>query len=213
MLAASDKIVEIYQRHAEAWARLRGRGSMERPWLDRFLALVPAGAAVVDIGCGAAEPIARYIIEQGRDVVGIDSAPALIALCRERFPEREWVVGDMRTLSLDRRFAGILAWDSFFHLCPDDQRRMFPIFRRHAAPGAALMLTSGPSASEAIGTFAGEKLYHASLDPAEYRALLADNGFAVVSHVAEDPECGRHTIWLARLGSPSARSAPTPAIP
>jgi hypothetical protein len=34
-------------------------------------------------------------------------------------------------LSLQRSFDGILAWDSFFHLNHDDQRRMFPVFRAH----------------------------------------------------------------------------------
>jgi hypothetical protein len=105
----------------------------------------------------------------------------------------------MRTLSLARRFDGILAWDSFFHLCPNDQRRMFPIFRDHAAPRAALMFTSGPAHGEAIGSYQGEPLYHASLDAAEYRALLNANGFEVVAHMVEDPNCGNHTIWLAQL--------------
>ena len=44
----------------------------------------------------------------------------------------------------------------------------------------------------------GEPLYHASLDDAEYRALLAAYGFEVMAHVAENPACGRHTVWLAR---------------
>ena len=43
---------------------------------------------------------------------------------------------------------------------------MFPIFRDHAAAGCALMFTSGPSAGEAIGSYQGEPLYHASLDTA-----------------------------------------------
>ncbi len=60
------------------------------------------------------------------------------------------------------------------------------------------MFTSGPAYGEAIGSFAGERLYHASLDPAEYRALLAENGFAVVAHAVEDPGCGGHTVWLAQ---------------
>jgi hypothetical protein len=60
------------------------------------------------------------------------------------------------------------------------------------------MFTSDPRHGEAIGEFAGERLYHASLDPAEYRSLLDRNGFQVVSHVAEDPGCGGHTIWLAQ---------------
>jgi hypothetical protein len=122
----------------------------------------------------------------------------MIAMCESRLPAQTWIVADMRGLSLDRRFDGILAWDSFFHLTAGDQRRMFPVFRRHAAPEAALMFTSGPSHGEAIGTFHGEPLYHASLDPDEYRALLRENGFDVVSHVAEDLACGGHTVWLAR---------------
>lgn len=105
----------------------------------------------------------------------------------------------MRSLSLDRTFAGILAWDSFFHLQPGDQRRMFGVFRKHAAPNAALMFTSGPRDDVAMGTFGGEPLYHASLAPVEYRALLGEAGFDVVANVFEDPATGGHTIWLARL--------------
>jgi trans-aconitate methyltransferase len=103
---------------------------------------LPQHASLLDIGCGSAEPIARYFIEQGYDVTGIDSSQSLIGMCKDRFPDQDWIVGDMRTLSLDRHFDGILAWNSFFHLCPEDQRKMFPIFRRHVGPKAALMFTS-----------------------------------------------------------------------
>ena len=199
MTSEAEKIVGLYQRHAQAWATERGNTLSERPWLDRFLALMPRGAPIVDIGCGSAEPIARYFIEKGYDVTGADSSPALIDICKTRFPHQNWIIADMRTLSLGRSFSGILAWDSFFHLCPEDQRRMFPIFRKHAAPNAALMFTSGPSHGEAIGSFRGEPLYHGSLDQTEYRSLLDNSGFDVMSHVVEDPSCGHHTIWLAQL--------------
>lgn len=200
-MEGSDLILDLYQRRAHDWDRERGRGLFERPWLDRFATLLPPGGSVIDIGCGAGEPIARHFIEQGFAVTGIDGAPAMIALCRTRFPGGDFLAADMRSLALGRRFDGILAWDSFFHLRPDDQRAMFAVFARHAAPGAALMFTSGPSRGEVIGTFHGEPLYHASLAPEEYRALLAANGFSVVAHVAEDSACGGHTVWLARNGS------------
>lgn len=196
--SAADAIVPLYQRHAAAYDRLRGRSLIEAGWLDRFLSLLAAGPSVLDIGCGMGEPIARHLIERGCAVTGIDSSTPLIALCRERFPRQLWQVADMRSLSLARRFDGLIAWDSFFHLRPDEQRRMFPLFREHAADGAALLFTSGPGAGEAIGSFEGEPLYHASLDPGEYRALLDESGFAVVAHLAEDPDCGGHTIWLAQ---------------
>jgi hypothetical protein len=75
---------------------------------------------------------------------------------------------------------------------------MFPIFGTHAASRAALMFTSGRSQGESIGTYKGEPLYHASLDADEYRSLLNQNGFDVVSHVSDDPSCGDRTVWLAQ---------------
>jgi SAM-dependent methyltransferase len=199
MSSPPERIISLYQRFALEWDRERERSLLEKAWLDRFLALLPLNPSILDMGCGAAEPIARYFIEKGCDVTGIDSSASLIGMCKDRFPDQVWTVIDMRTLSLDRRFDGILAWDSFFHLCPEDQRRMFPIFHRHAGTKAALMFTSGPSHGEAIGTYKGEPLYHGSLDEAEYRLLLYQNGFDVVSHVVEDPHCGHHTVWLAQI--------------
>lgn len=194
-----EQVVDLYQRHAIDWDGERNRDLFERPWLDRFLAPLRPGASILDIGCGSGEPIARYFIEKGCNVTGVDSSPALIAMCQSRFPDQVWSIADMRTLSLDRRFDGILSWDSFFHLRPEDQRPMFPIFQRHAASKAILMFTSGPSLGCAIGTYHGEPLYHGSLDESEYRLLLDENGFDVIGHVVDDPTCGRRAVWLAQF--------------
>jgi SAM-dependent methyltransferase len=197
--AASDDIVGLYQRHAAAWDRLRSPGSLfEKPWLDRFLSLLAPGASILDVGCGAGLPISGYLIGKGFAVTGVDSSRPLIDLSRSRFPNQEWLVADMRTLELGRRFDGIVAWDSFFHLCPEDQRRMFAVFERHAGSNCGLMFTSGPRHGEVIAEFEGEPLYHGSLDPDEYRALLEGIGFTVVNYASEDPTCGEHTIWLAQ---------------
>jgi SAM-dependent methyltransferase len=199
MPSDAERICDLYQRYAHDWDQERSRSLTEKSWLDKFLTLLPQKASILDLGCGSAEPIAQYLIARDCRIIGVDSSPALIALCKKRFPNHRWMVADMRELDLNQHFDGILAWDSFFHLRPPDQYRMFPIFRRHAASGAGLMFTSGYDHGEAIGMYKGEPLYHGSLDEAEYRTLLNKNGFDVVSHVVKDPTCAYHTVWLAKF--------------
>ncbi|MBF8745318.1 class I SAM-dependent methyltransferase [Pseudomonas putida] len=195
---SADQIIDLYDRHASAWNDIRAKHFVDRKWIERFRSLLPPSSTVLDLGCGSGQPVARYLIEAGTSVVGVDSSRQMLALCAERFPAQEWIQADMRTLALDRQFTAILAWNSFFHLKPEDQRRMFPIFQRHAAPGALLMFTSGPAHGEALGVFEGETLYHASLAPQEYTEQLHDHGYEVLDHIAEDAECGGQTVWLAR---------------
>jgi len=200
MNSAADKIIDLYERRAHEWVSDRSRQPVfiEQAWLDRFCALIKPRGTVLDLGCGPGKPMAAYLLAQGFDICGVDSSPTMISLAQGNFPEREWIVADMRALSLGRTVDGVMAWDSFFHLSYDDQRQMFPIFRAHAKPGAPLLFTSGTQHGEAIGRFRGEPLYHASLSPDEYRAIFAENGFECVAEKMEDPECGLHSVWLAR---------------
>jgi SAM-dependent methyltransferase len=189
-----------YERHARAWdADRRAAAWIDKCCIESFVALLPAGGTVLDLGCGGGIPVALHLVTNGLRVTGIDSSPTLISLCRERMPNHEWIVADMRRLALAHRFDGVLAWDSFFHLSPDDQRAMFPVFRAHAANGATLMFNAGPSHGEAIGSYRGDPLYHASLDAAEYETLLAENDFELVQHAVNDPQKGGRILWIARV--------------
>jgi SAM-dependent methyltransferase len=193
-----EAIPSVYERAAAGWDRRRSRALFERGWLERFAALVPEGAAVLDLGCGAGEPIGAWLMERGYRVTGVDVAEAMLAICRRRWPEGEWLRADMRGLDLGRQFGGIVAWDSFFHLSAEDQRAMAPVFARHLAPGGALLFTSGPDAGEAVGAVEDLPVYHASLSPAGYAAALEGAGLVVRAFVAEDEGCDRHSVWLAR---------------
>src|SRR5687767_15672907 len=95
-----EHIVDLYQRHADAWDRTRRTELIiERAWMERLTALLQPGASILDVGCGSGQPIAKYLIERGYNVTGIDSSPSLIEKCRARFPDHAWLVEDMRTLA------------------------------------------------------------------------------------------------------------------
>ncbi|MDD2805585.1 MAG: class I SAM-dependent methyltransferase [Elusimicrobiales bacterium] len=192
-----DDVCGKYERIADWFDAGRGRQLMEREYLDAMTARLPAGGSVLDLGCGAGEPLAGFFIRKGFGVTGVDGSPRMIELCRGRFPGMTWLVGDMRGLALGRRFDAVLAWDSFFHLSREEQRAMFPAFRTHLNPKGLLLFTSGPAAGVSSGEMRGEAFPYASLAPEEYRALLAEQGLTVLLHKAEDPACGGHTVWLA----------------
>src|SRR5262249_42737191 len=139
-----DRIPAHYERHARAWdADRRALGWNDKPWIDRFVSLLSAHAAVLDLGCGGGMPVARKMAADGLRVTGVAISPTLLSLCRGRMPDQEWVLADMRRLALGRCFDGVLAWDSFFHLKPDDQRAMFSIFASHTEGGGVLMFNGG----------------------------------------------------------------------
>lgn len=196
-----EDVISTYDREGVAWAATRDRRLTERPWLDRALAIAPHARGrrrVLDLGCGSGRPIAEYLVERGCLVTGVDASRPMIELFARIVPRAIALHADMRTLRLSDLFDLVIAWDSFFHLSPHDQRAMFPVFAAHATPGGVLLLTTGPRAGEVIGRIGESELYHASLDPEEYRELLAEHGFEELGYWPEEPACGGRTIWMAR---------------
>jgi SAM-dependent methyltransferase len=86
-----------YDEAAAAFDRDRSRLIGEENYLREVdAALETATPRLLDLGCGTGRPIAEWFIERGWEVTGVDAAGAMIALCRERFPEATWIEHDMR---------------------------------------------------------------------------------------------------------------------
>ncbi len=196
--ALAARTQEIYDKQAEVFDRDRSKCLFERPWMQRFQALLPEDASILDVGCGTADPIAAFFIAQGYALTGVDFSTSMLAIAQKRFPDGDWRRADMRTMSLGQSFDGILAWHSFFHLTQNDQRIALHRFAQHLAPGGVLMLTAGPSAGECTGHVGDELVYHASLSQQGYAEALAQFGISVVDFVSEDPDCGYATVLLAQ---------------
>lgn len=194
-----EDILPAYAVEAARWARERRCDLWERPALEACVAGRAGPLRVLDLGCGSGQPIAEWFVARGDAVCGVDGVAEMLAEVAVRVPAVERVCADMRELALGRTFDIILAFNSFFHLSPDAQRAMFPVFAAHAAPGARLLFTSGPSATECVGRVGDSPVYHASLAPAEYRTLLVANGFEVNWFRPEDAELRGHSVWLAQF--------------
>ena len=95
-------------------------------------------------------------------------------------------------------FDGIISWDGFFHLNQEEQRQTLCLFADHLNADGCLLLTIGHEPGEVTGIVEGEKVYHSSLAPDEYREILYRIGFNTIEIKLEDKECGFHSVLLAK---------------
>jgi predicted TPR repeat methyltransferase len=187
-------IAEHYERTADAFDRARRGKFEERPWLDRFVQSLPPGARVLDLGCGAGEPIGRHVIDKGFELTGIDICDRMVALARTRFPRHRWFRADMRRVGVDGKFHGVLAWDAFYHLHQSDQANMLERIALWLEPGGALLFNTEPAEDERLH----RDHYHESLDPGGYRILFEALGLSEIAFEPKDANCSGRDVWLVR---------------
>ncbi|WP_432092835.1 class I SAM-dependent DNA methyltransferase [Streptomyces sp. bgisy100] len=107
----------IGDRYDEAFPHKDGQVAAVE-WLIRSL---PAGARVLDLGCGTGLPTARQLTDAGFDVVGIDLAGGMVGLARQHVPAATFHQLDIADLSPDGprdlgRFDAVAAFFSLLML-------------------------------------------------------------------------------------------------
>lgn len=187
-----------YDRIVDAWDRARCRPSeRELAWLAALVEGLPAGAPVLDLGCGTGRPLAAWLLQRGYAVTGVDQAAALLARARQRFPDGVWIEAEFGSwLAAEReeaRFAAVLCWDALFHVERARHGAIFADARRLLREGGRLLLTSGGSPGPAFtDTMFGERFFYDAHDPSATVALLRSTGFGIRRHGWLDaPTTGR----------------------
>jgi SAM-dependent methyltransferase len=164
------------------------------PLLDA--AAVGPAMRVLDVGTGPGY-VAAAAAARGATAVGVDVAPAMVALARTLHPQVEFVQGDAEHLQFaDDSFGAVVANFAILHLGRPEQA--VAEFARVLSPGgkAALSLWDVPAASRMPGVFydavqevgatpppglpTGPPFYRFA-DDAECARLLGDAGFVDVT--------------------------------
>jgi ubiquinone/menaquinone biosynthesis C-methylase UbiE len=129
---------EAQARNWTRWARAPGHDSYWRFHRDAFLALVPPpGRLTVDIGCGEGR-VTLDLRGAGHNVVGVDSAPSMIAAAREADPDGEYFEADAAELPLEDAAADLaVAFMSLMDV--DDLPAVARELGRVVAPGGRLV--------------------------------------------------------------------------
>ena len=108
--------------------------------VDPYLSRLPAGARLLDGGCGLGQWTVHYS-RKGFEVVGLDISRATVEALQKRFPECRFTVGDLQKTEFeDGSFEGYFTWGTFEHL----ETGLQPYFaeaRRILKPGGLLFVS------------------------------------------------------------------------
>lgn len=128
-----DATLQFYRRNAEAYAKREITSRQVR--MTKFLALLPAGAAILELGCGAGGDSAE-MIARGYDVTPTDGSPELAALASRRLGRP---VGTLLFHDLDaiEAYDGVWANACLLHVPREQLADVLALIHRALKPGGA----------------------------------------------------------------------------
>lgn len=162
----------------------------------------PDGRHLLDLGCGAGEPMARLFIERGWQVTGVDFSQGMLSLAAQQVPQMTRVLSDMRACNFPAESfdAAILIY-SLFHVPQDDHPALFAKLFRWLNPGGRLLFTyatkeyTGQAEFEGYKEFLGRPLFYSHTTPLKLRGQLEVAGFACDSASYRDIG-GETFLWI-----------------
>ena len=187
------------QRYLE-WSALRPSPA-RRAYLRRACELIPFGARVLELGCGAGIPMTAALAE-GRDVTGVDISATQIELARANVPSATFVQADMTAVHFpSASFDAVVAFYSLTHVPRDDQPALIERIASWLRPGGILVATMGveDDPGDVEAGWLGVDMYFSHFSARKNRRLVEAAGFVVDSaEVLTEPE-DRHAarfLWI-----------------
>lgn len=201
MLQQSESLARVHDDRSHGYeavasdfmaSRSREIGVAE---LRRWARQLRQGAAILDLGCGHGEPVARLLVESGFALYGIDASPTLVAEFQRRWPEAAVRCEDVRTSALyGRKFDGIVAIGLLFLFTAAEQLELLRSMANALLPGGGILVTAPPVACTWHDSLTGQ--LSRSLGAAAYAECLVAAGLELTGEF--DDAGGNHYFEARR---------------
>jgi 2-polyprenyl-3-methyl-5-hydroxy-6-metoxy-1,4-benzoquinol methylase len=172
------------------------------PWLAELAARVPAGGAVLDLGCGCGVPVDRSLAAAGYRVTGVDISEVQIERARRLVPDGTFIRADASTVTFGPgSFDAVVCLYALVHMPLEAQP---PLLRRVAGwlrPGGWLLTVTGQQAwtgTEDNWLGGPATMWWSHADAATYRAWLEEAGLRVTAQEFVPEGDGGHALFWAR---------------
>jgi len=127
------RTLDFYQNHSAEWIAALPEDGARRKRLGAFLALLPAGSRILELGCGDGRD-AQAMLAQGFQVDASDGSPEMARIASERLG-RPVPVMDFAELAADGIYDGVWCHASLLHVEERDLPAILNRIHRALKPG------------------------------------------------------------------------------
>jgi len=191
-----SKLVEQgYNKIAEDYYSHRNLNKFNNE-LEEFASLLSDKAHILDVGCGAGIPTAKFLTERGIKVTGIDLSDTMLSLARENVPSAEFIKMDMNELEFNKNtIDGIVSVYALFHVPKEKHFEIFKKFFEILKPDGILLINTGVSESEGTSIFFGVPMFWSNFSAKTTLDLVKKAGFSIISEAVLE-RGGEYQYWI-----------------
>ena len=195
----NDFVRRQYNKTADEYLRQRDAFKNNK-YLDKLMALLPKGATILDIGCGAGIPIDSYLIKRGYKIIGIDISDKQIELAHKNVPEGRFERKDMSELK-DREYSvnAIVSFYAIFHTPRENHLDLFRKMKTFIPIGGYILVTMGYSDWEGKeNNFFGDEMEWSHYDADKNKEIIKQTGFQIIFNEIDTTGGEKHLVVIAK---------------
>jgi cyclopropane fatty-acyl-phospholipid synthase-like methyltransferase len=184
----NQTLQEVYDGFADAYEANRGVFDLTEILNTFYSGFGQNSGKLLDLGCGAGEPLGRYFIDRDWSVTGVDFSKRMLELASRYTPEMQTIHADMCDVEFhESHFNAVVAIYSLFHIPSIHHSELFRKIHRWLVPNGRALFTyatkdyTGFDRFDGYKHFMGQSLYYSHKTPDELYKDLEDIGFNIVS--------------------------------
>lgn len=192
-------VAEGYDQIADDYLALFGRSAVRAGKLAELVAQLPPRATVLDLGCGAGEPVARDLAARGFRVTGVDASLAQIERARRTIPEAIFIHADMTSVQFPTEaFDAVSAFYSITHVPREEHAALIRRIATWLRPNGIFVASFGSSEGDWLGEWLGTPMFFSHHDPEQAKRLVTEAGLRLeLAELVEQDNENATFLWIA----------------
>lgn len=192
---STELVQEGFRQIADRFAEDRSPFDNRRELVE-FSRFLPKHAEVLDVGCGVGIPAAKYLVDEGCRVTGVDIAEPMLEIAKKNVPQATFLTGDMTQLHFpDGSFDGIVSLHAIHHVPREQHEEIFRSFHRILKHQGVLMISSATDEFEGTKEHYGVPMFWSHFSPEQTVDLLRTAKFNIVSDYHVESH-GKLHYWI-----------------